>query len=211
MKPAVLEQTVYVIDDDEAVCDSLGMFLSAAGFAVRTYADPLHFLAEPHQRFTGCLLLDLRLPALSGLHLQQALSAVGSTLPIIFITGHGDISSAVQAMKAGAFEFLEKPFSHTSLLEHIRRAFTLDSQRRQTLNLQHQVREWRATLTPRENEVLERIIAGKASKVAALELGLSQRTVEIYRANIMRKMHSKSVAQLVRMLSDTSIDPEGAP
>jgi FixJ family two-component response regulator len=208
MKAAVPEQVVYVIDDDEAVRDSLDVFLSAAGFTTKTYADPTQFLAERQRALAGCLILDIRLPAISGLHLQEALSAAGSTLPIIFITGHGDVPTAVQAMKGGAFEFIEKPFAHELLLAHVRRAFALDSQKRQVQDRQQMIRERRDTLTPRESEVLQHIIEGKASKVIALELGLSQRTVEIYRANIMQKMQSKSVAQLVRMLSDPGADPD---
>ncbi len=128
--------------------------------------------------------------------------AIGSTLPIIFMTGHGNVSTAVQAMKAGAFEFIEKPFAHEILLQHIERAFELDVQKRAALGQQQQIRERLKTLTPRETEVLDHVINGKATKVIAIELSLSQRTVEIYRANIMQKMQSKSVAQLVKMLSD---------
>jgi FixJ family two-component response regulator len=208
MKAAEPEQVVYVIDDDAAVRDSLDVFLCAAGFATRTYADATQFLAERQRVLAGCLILDIQLPAISGLHLQEELSAAGSTLPIIFITGHGDVPTAVQAMKGGAFEFIEKPFSHESLLDHVRRAFALDSHKRQAQDRQQLIRERRDTLTPRESEVLRHIVAGKASKVIALELGLSQRTVEIYRANIMQKMQSKSVAQLVRMLSDPHADPD---
>lgn len=201
------EQVVYVIDDDDAVRDSLSEVLNAAGHRCKLYADPLEFLAEQEQARAGCLLLDIQLPAISGLHLQEELIAVGSTLPIIFLTGHGDVPSAVQAMKAGAFEFLEKPFSQQALLDHIKRALDLDNQKRQSIARDQELLERRATLTPRESQVLEHLVEGKASKVIAIELGLSQRTVEIYRSNIMQKMQSKSVAQLVRMLSGTSADP----
>lgn len=208
MSPANAEQIVYVIDDDEAVRDSLQLLLTSSGFKTRLYADPLHFLAERPQNRAGCLILDIELPAISGLHLQEELIAVGSTLPIIFITGHGDVPTAVQAMKAGAFEFIEKPFSHAHLLEQIRRAFALDVQKRQQMAREQMLRERLATLTPRELEVLEHMVEGKASKVIAAELGLSQRTIEIYRANIMQKMQSKSVAQLVRMLSGSGVEAD---
>lgn len=208
MSPANAEQIVYVIDDDEAVRDSLQLLLTSSGFKTRLYADPLHFLAERPQNRAGCLILDIELPAISGLHLQEELIAVGSTLPIIFITGHGDVPTAVQAMKAGAFEFIEKPFSHAHLLEQIRRAFALDVQKRQQMAREQMLRERLATLTPREREVLEHMVEGKASKVIAAELGLSQRTIEIYRANIMQKMQSKSVAQLVRMLSGSGVEAD---
>ncbi len=197
------QQKVYVIDDDEAVLDSLDVFLGAAGFAVKTWSDPQHFLADYRDGMRGCLILDIRLPAISGLGLQQELVAIGSTLPIIFITGHGDVPTAVQAMKAGAFEFVEKPFSQQLMLEHIRRAFERDNQQYQTIGRQQQVQERIATLTPRETEVLDHVVNGKATKVIAIEMSLSQRTVEIYRANIMQKMQSKSVAQLVKMMSES--------
>ncbi|HEY0963417.1 MAG TPA: response regulator [Pseudomonadales bacterium] len=194
--------TVFILDDDEAVLDSLSTWLGAMGLKTRTWSDPRSFLDEYRHDWCGCLLLDMRMPALSGLGLQQELVAIGSTLPIIFMTGHGSVSTAVQAMKAGAFEFIEKPFDNAFLLEHIRRAFELDVQKREALNHQRQIRERLATLTPRETEVLDYIVNGKATKVIALELKLSQRTVEIYRANVMQKMQSKSVAQLVKMLSE---------
>jgi FixJ family two-component response regulator len=200
MNKKTSEQLVYIIDDDEAVLDSLGIFLEAEGLQNQTYADPRHFLANYHRDMCGCLVLDIQMPALSGLGLQEELVAIGSMLPIIFITGHGDIPTAVQAMKAGAFEFIEKPFDHKLLLDHISRAFKLDAKNRSALMQQQQVRQRLDTLTPREREVLDHIVAGKATKVIAVELGLSQRTVEIYRANVMQKMQSKSVAQLVTML-----------
>lgn len=205
MRPTILqppEQTVYIIDDDEAVLDSLSAWLLAAGLNARTWPNPNDFLDDYRHDWCGCLVLDMRMPALSGLDLQEALVAIGSTLPIIFITGHGDVSTAVQAMKAGAFEFVEKPFAHDVLLGHIRRAFDIDAEKREALGQQRQIRERLETLTPRETEVLDYVINGKATKVIALELSLSQRTVEIYRANVMQKMQSKSVAQLVRMLSE---------
>jgi two-component system response regulator FixJ len=202
MSADISRQTVYVIDDDEAVLDSLNVFLSTAGLKVKTFLDPLQFLALHDQSMSGCLILDIRMPSVSGLSLQEELVAVGSMLPVIFITGHGDVPTAVQAMKAGAFEFVEKPFSQQVLLDHIHRAFALDSQRRQTLDKQQQIRERLKSLTPRETEVLAQIVDGKATKVIAIDMNLSHRTVEIYRANIMQKMQSKSVAQLVKTLSD---------
>lgn len=202
MSPKPSEQTAYIIDDDEAVLDSLAVFLRATGIRTRTWSAPQAFLDAYRHDWSGCLILDIRMPAISGLGLQEELVAIGSTLPIIFITGHGDVPTAVQAMKAGAFEFVEKPFDHATLLDHIRRAFELDVQKREALGQQRQIRERLETLTPREAEVLDYVINGKATKVIAIELSLSQRTVEIYRANVMQKMQSKSVAQLVRMLSE---------
>jgi two-component system response regulator FixJ len=198
----LLEPTVHLIDDDEAVLDSLRVLLSAAGLRTQAWAQPQAFLDAYRHDWCGCVILDINMPALSGLGLQQELVAIGATLPIIFMTGHGSVSAAVQAMKAGAFEFVEKPCEATTLLDHVRRAFELDARKRAASGQQRQVRERLDTLTPREAQVLDLIVAAKATKVIALELGLSQRTVEIYRANIMQKMQSKSVAQLVKTVSD---------
>ncbi len=202
MKARTTEAAVYIIDDDEAVLDSLSTWLQATGLRTRTWSDPQGFLDEYRHDWTGCLILDLHMPAISGLGLQEELVAIGSTLPIIFMTGHGNVSAAVRAMKAGAFEFIEKPFSHEVLLGHIHRAVELDAERRNARGEQQQIRARLDTLTPREAQVLDYVVDGKATKVIALELNLSQRTVEIYRANIMQKMQSRSVAQLVKMLSE---------
>lgn len=202
MPVKVPEQMVYVIDDDEAVLDSLSTYLRATGLKTRTWSHPQTFLDDYRHDWCGCLILDIRMPAISGLGLQEELVAIGSTLPIIFMTGHGDVTTAVQAMKAGAFEFIEKPFAHATLLDHVGRAFELEAQKREAMGRQQQIRERLETLTPRETEVLDYVLNGRATKVIAIELSLSQRTVEIYRANIMQKMQSKSVAQLVRMLSE---------
>lgn len=202
MKAPAPAPTVYIIDDDAAVLDSLSTWLNATGLNTRTWSDPHSFLDEYRHEWTGCVIVDLHMPALSGLALQEELLAIGSTLPIIFITGHGNVSSAVQAMKAGAFEFIEKPFAHDLLLAHIRRAFEVDAGKRTLHGEQQQLRERLDSLTPREAQVLDQVVNGKATKVIAIELNLSQRTVEIYRANIMQKLQSKSVAHLVRMLSE---------
>lgn len=202
MKARPPEPAVYIIDDDAAVLDSLSTWLRATGLTTRTWSNPRHFLDDYRHDWSGCVILDLQMPAMSGLGLQEELVAVGSTLPIIFMTGHGNVSSAVQAMKAGAFEFIEKPFEHATLLAHIRRAFELDAGKRAALGEQQQLRERLESLTPREKQVLDYVVDGKATKVIAIELNLSQRTVEIYRANIMQKLQSKSVAHLVKMVSE---------
>src|SRR5690606_26554235 len=152
-----------------------------------------------------CLLLDIRMPAKSGLGLQQDLTAVGSSLPIIFITGHADVDSAVRALKAGAFDFIEKPFDNTRLLELVREACALGAHRREAERRREQVLDRLRSLTPRETEVLDGIVNGKATKVIALDLGLSQRTVDIYRANIMHKMQARSVVQLVKTVSEGNV------
>lgn len=201
------EQIIYVIDDDDAVRDSLQLYLQAASLRVRTYADAESFLTDYHADMCGCLVLDVQLPAFSGLGLQEELLAIGSTLPIIFITGHADVPMAVQALKTGAYEFLQKPFDNAQLLVHIHRAFEAEARHRDTQRQQSQIRERLKTLTPREAEVLDYIVNGKATKAIAIELSLSQRTVEIYRANVMQKMQSRSVAHLVRMLSEFQASP----
>jgi two-component system, LuxR family, response regulator FixJ len=200
--PLPPEPTVYILDDDVGVLDSLGVWLRSSGLKTRTWSNPIKFLDDYQLDWCGCLVLDFDMPDISGLSLQEELIAIGSTLPIIFITGHGDVQTAVQAMKAGAFDFVEKPFAHAVLLDCIQRAFERCVQARDFRGQQRHVRECLETLTPRETEVLDFVIHGKPTKVIAGELSLSQRTVEIYRANVMHKMKSKSVAELVRMLSE---------
>lgn len=195
-------QQIHIIDDDEAVRDSLRLFLEAAGLPAATYPDAANFLGSYDPTFAGCLVLDIMMPSMDGLHLQEELMAVGATLPIIFITGHADVPTAVQALKAGAYDFLQKPFDNIQLLGLINKALEDDRNNRAAQRQQLEIRERLETLTPREREVLDYILNGKATKVIAYELELSQRTVEIYRANVMQKMQSRSVAQLVRMVSE---------
>lgn len=199
-------QRVLIVDDDEAVLDSLRLFLEAAGLAVDTWTDPTAFLADWQPERRGCLLLDCRMPSMSGLDLQEGLLAVGSSLPIIFITGHADVPTAVQALKAGAFDFLQKPFDQADLLDLIRQAFALDQRNAQLREQHRELRERLASLTPREREVLDGVVEGKATKVIALDLKLSQRTVDIYRANVMQKMQTRSLAQLVRSVAELKVD-----
>jgi FixJ family two-component response regulator len=194
------QATVYIVDDDEAVRDSLGLLLKSVGIPNKTFENASAFLdagVDPH---AGCLVLDIRMPGLSGLELQQKLKETGNTLPIIFITGHGDVPMAVEAMKHGAVEFIQKPFREQDLLDCINRALT-DNFAQQSGQAEIQkIREHLATLTPREREVMQMVIDGKANKVIAYDLGLSQRTVEIHRAHVMEKMGVRSLAELVRMV-----------
>lgn len=201
MAPAPLP-TVHIVDDDDAVRDSLALLLQTAGYNTCCWADAEAFLRDYDNRHGGCLLLDVHMPSMSGLRLQQELLAVGAGLPIIFMSGRADVPMAVQALKAGAFDFLQKPCDNLQLLGVINKALQHDQQRRAGQQQLHAVREQLATLTPREREVLQHVVDGKASKVIALELDLSQRTVEIYRANVMQKMQTRSVAQLVKLMSD---------
>lgn len=196
-------ETVFIIDDDDAVRDALGMLISSAGLHAEQYGSASRFLEEYDPNRPGCLLLDIRMPGMSGLELQQHLKERGTEPPIIFITGHGDIPMAVQATKRGAFDFVQKPVDDDELLERIHEA--LDTNRRQVeeeAQRQH-VRDGLARLTPRERQVMEMVIEGKANKVIAIDLGVSQRTVEIHRARVMEKMRARSLAQLVRMVVTT--------
>ncbi len=191
--------TVFVVDDDDGVRTSLSILLDSAGYRAIPFASATEFLAQYDLASPGCLLLDMRMPGMSGMELLQELSRRGAFLPVIFITGHGDVPLAVEAMKAGAFDFLQKPFSPRDLLERITRALAADVEARHALSLTDELRRRHSTLTPREKEVMALIIAGNANKVIAMDLGLSERTVEIHRARVMEKMATRSVAHLVKM------------
>jgi two-component system response regulator FixJ len=194
--------TVIVIDDDEAVRGSLRLLLRSVKLPVAVYASAQEFLPRYAIDEPGCLVVDVRMPGMSGLELQQQLNLRGAMIPVIFITGHGDISMAVEAMRQGAFDFLPKPFRDQELLDRVQRALEKDAANRREIAQTQQVRELLDTLTPREREVLELVTSGKPNKVMAAELGVSQRTVEIHRARVMEKMHANSLAQLVRMVMD---------
>ena len=191
--------TVFVVDDDDGVRTSLGILLDSAGYRAVPFSSAADFLAQYDPVRPGCLLLDMRMPGMTGMELIQELARRGSFLPVIFITGHGDVPMAVEAMKAGAFDFLQKPFSPRDLLERIERALAADTEARHVLSRTEELRQRYATLTPREKEVMSLIVAGHANKVIAMDLKLSERTVEIHRARVMEKMATRSVAHLVRM------------
>ena len=192
-------KTVFVVDDDEGVRTSLGILLDSAGYQAVSYPSAIEFLAHYDSGHAGCLLLDMRMPGMSGMDLLQELSRRGAFLPVIFITGHGDVPMAVEAMKTGAFDFLQKPFSPRDLLERLERALASDGEAREALSQTDELRRRHGTLTPREKEVMTLIVAGLANKVIAMDLKLSERTVEIHRARVMEKMVTRSVAHLVRM------------
>ena len=195
------EQLVYVIDDDEAVRHSLGLLLDAIGLQNEVYASALDFLAGFDRERHSCLVCDVRMPALSGLQLQQRLAKNGIEIPIIFITGHGDVPMAVNAMKAGALDFIEKPFRDQDLIDRIHKALQQDRERRAVRKEDAAIREALQTLTPRETEVMQRVVAGQSNKVIAMDLGVSPRTVELHRARVMRKLGMRSLAALVKSIT----------
>ncbi len=200
MQPAT--PTVFVVDDDEGVRNSLRFLLKSVGLATRALASASEFLEVYKPNQPGCLVLDVRMPGMSGIELQQQLNLRGATIPVIFITGHGDIPMAVEAMQHGAFDFLQKPFRDQDLIDRIQRALERDAKNRAALAQHAKIRERFESLTPREREVLALMTRGKPNKVMAAELGVSQRTVEIHRARVMEKSGANSLAQLVRMVMD---------
>jgi FixJ family two-component response regulator len=188
---------IYLVDDDEAVRDSLGLLLESVGLNCASYPAALDFLEAYDPGQHSCLVADIRMPGLSGLELQQRLKEQHSELPIIFITGHGDVPMAVNAMKSGAADFLQKPFRDQDLIDRIHKALARDQERRAWRAEEQALRERLALLTPRETEVMRRVVRGQANKVIAMDLGVSQRTVELHRARVMRKLGMRSLAELV--------------
>jgi two-component system response regulator FixJ len=190
---------IHVVDDDEAIRESIEFLLDSAGMPVRTYESAAALLKRKDALEPGCILTDVRMPGLSGLELVEKLKELGVLHPVIVLTGHADVPLAVQAMKAGVVDFLEKPFDDEALLGAIRtacaRARGMENQDAERVQLLHRL----AQLTPRERDVFDAIVAGDSNKAAALRLGISPRTVEIYRANVMAKMEARSLSELVRM------------
>jgi two-component system, LuxR family, response regulator FixJ len=193
------EATVFVVDDDEALCESLGWLFESAGLHCKTYPSARDFLTEYRPQAPGCLLLDVRLPGGSGLDLQDELARQGPPLPIIVMTGHARVPIAVRALKGGAIDFIQKPFTDESLMERVRRAIDLDRRTHEARLERAAHLERFAMLTPREREVMALVVAGKANKVIAADLGISHKTVEIHRGRVMEKMQVDSVAELVRL------------
>jgi FixJ family two-component response regulator len=191
--------TVFVVDDDEAIRHSLSLLLNSVGLPIECFSSSAEFLEAYDSNRPGCLLLDVRLPVMSGLDLQEKLGSMHSILPIIFLTGHADVPLAVRAMQAGALDFLEKPFNDQELLDRTHAALERDSTNREELSHRQTIVERMARLTPREQEVLACVVNGDPNKIVADTLGISERTVEIHRAHVMEKMHATSLAHLVRM------------
>src|SRR6202008_2862863 len=201
--------TVFVVDDDEGVRNSLRFLLKSVGLAAHAVGSASEFLDTYGPSQPGCLVRDVRMPGMSGLELEGQLNLRGAVIPVIFITGHGDIPMAVEAMQQGAFDFLQKPFRDQDLIDRIQRALERDARNRTALEQHARIRERLDSLTPREREVLALMTRGKPNKIMAAELGVSQRTVEIHRARVMEKSGAASLAQLVRMVMDLEADPTG--
>ncbi|WP_456374497.1 response regulator transcription factor [Thiolapillus sp.] len=191
--------TVFVVDDDEAMRSSLQWLIESVGLRVECYASAESFLEAYYPGRSGCLLLDVRMPGMGGLELQEYLRRHEISIPVIIITGHGDVPMSVRAMKEGAIDFIEKPFNDELLLDAIRNALAVDERQRQEQTLRAELASCLATLTPREHEVMEMVTAGKSNKEIASALGVSAKTVEAHRAKVMDKMKASSLAELVRM------------
>ena len=194
------EPTVYVVEDDEAVRDSLQLLLKAEGYRVAAYPEAASFLDAWNPRLNGCIVLDIRMPGMNGMELQKELLARGCELPIIFVTGHGDVPLAVEAMQHGAVDFVQKPYRDQELLDKIQKAMALDAEKQNVRLEKQDIQRRMETLTPREREIMDMMIDGNANKVIAIDLNISQRTVEIHRSRVMQKMGTHSLAQLVRMV-----------
>jgi RNA polymerase sigma factor (sigma-70 family) len=198
--PLGTSAVVYVVDDDESVCRALGRLIRSAGLMVETFRSAKAFLEYTVPDRPACLVLDLRLPGPSGLDLQAALRQSGREIPIVFITGHGDVPTSVRAMKSGAIDFLQKPFNDQELLDCVQRALARSRQQRSDHAERAELQRRCDTLTPREREVLKLVVTGKLNKQIAGDLGIAEKTIKVHRGRVMEKMRAGSVAELVRMV-----------
>ncbi len=196
--------TAYVVDDDESIRTLWRWLMESNGIAVRTFATAAEFIESYRNGDAGCLVLDLKLPGMSGLELQEYLKARDIEIPIVFVTGHGDVPAAVSAIKGGAIDFIQKPFGHREVLSIIEKAFQRDAEIRERRTRRLRITGRLATLTEREQEVLRRVIEGKPNKIIAADLDISMKTVEFHRAKVMEKMRVTSVAELVQFAMQQS-------
>ena len=205
---AIEDATILVVDDDESVRDSLQLLLEAEGFKVRSYASAPAFLEAGKSVTRGCIILDVRMPEMDGLELLDHLKSQKNQLPVIMITGHGDVPMAVKAMKFGARDFIEKPFTDDVLLESVSRAISVCDKNQTHDHSVAEINSRVARLTPRERDVLVQLVIGRPNKLIAYELGISPRTVEIHRARVMEKMNTRSLSELVRMALLVGLGPD---
>jgi FixJ family two-component response regulator len=202
------DSIIYLVDDDRAVLKAISRLLRASGFTVATCSSPRAFLERPrNEGLATCLVLDLAMPGLSGLELQQMLADAGEKLPIIFLSGQGDVTASVTAMKRGASDFLTKPVSQEALLSAVRAALTRDRAMRMVEREVGEIRKRLETLTPREYEVFHHVISGRLNKQTAIDIGAAEKTVKVHRARVMYKMQVESVAELVRLADRVGIVP----
>lgn len=203
--PSKNEHTIFVVDDDQAVRESLRWLLESVGHQVQTYPSATAFLNAYDPGHSGCLLLDVRMPGMSGLELQEVLNKRQVDIPVIIITGHGDVPMAVQAMKAGAMEFIEKPFNDQILIDRVQACIERATDLHERQQTRSEILQRASRLTPREREVLEAVVSGKPNKIIADDLSISIKTVEIHRARTMEKMQAGSLAELVSMCIEAGI------
>ncbi len=201
------QETVLVVDDDEGIREGLGLLLETVGQPYESYSSAIEFLDAYDASKGGCLVLDIRMPRMSGLELQEKLNEQGSLLPIIFITGHGDIQMAVEAMRRGALDFIRKPFREQDLLDRINEALAFDAGKRKNIAERQQLLDKVAALSEREREVFHRVANGEMNKVIAQDLGISARTVEVHRSQVMKKLGARTLAQLVRIKIEAELVP----
>ncbi len=197
------EPVIYIVDDDDSVRDSLSLLLNFRGFRTREFASAEDFLETWKSEWSGCLLLDLRMTGMDGLALQQALTERGSRLPIVFLTGHGDIAHARAALKAGAVDFLEKPIDHEALFQSLAEAMRKNNEQQEEERRQADLERRIARLSEREHQVMERVVAGQHNREIAAELEISPRTVEVFKARMMEKMQARSVPELVKLVLES--------
>jgi two-component system response regulator FixJ len=201
-----VSSTVHIIDDDRMARESLQWLIESAGLPVRVYASGLDFLHSVEPSTCGCVLLDVRMPDINGMELYARLKRMGILLPVLIVTGHADVAMAVRAMKAGAYDFIEKPYNDALMLERVQSAISADQQQRHAQQRIMAIKARAALLTPREQEVLQHVLRSTQNKIIAAKLGISIKTVELHRANLMTKMQARTSTELVRLALLAGLD-----